>query len=110
MHETWKAKQEKPDWGTFCANPEEHGQGAAWERLTNAARVAYVMLKAECNHAGQNEVKLPYSDIRKIMKTDTFARSIRQLEGLGFIEITQHGGLYRRTNTYKFIEDWRKIK
>jgi hypothetical protein len=82
----------------------------AYMRLTNAARTAYTLLKRQCNGHGQTEVKFPYSHARPYMKTDTFAKAIRQLEELGFIEKKQHGGLFRRTNSYRLIEDWRKIK
>ena len=82
----------------------------AFINLTNPARVAYLLLKAQCNKFGQNEVKFPYSHAEKYMDRHTFQKAIKQLIDNGFIEKTSYGGLYRRTNVYKFKEDWRKVK
>ena len=82
----------------------------AFKKLTNASRVAYLLLKAQVNGKGQKEVKFPYSHATAYMDRKTFTRSVRQLRDLGFIEISDSGGLYRRTNVYRFIEKWRHIK
>ncbi len=79
-------------------------------KITNAAKVSYLLLKAQCNKFGQGEVKFPFSDAEPYMNRHTFSRSIKQLEALGFIEKTFHGGLYRRTNVYKFSDKWKEIK
>jgi hypothetical protein len=44
------------------------------------------------------------------MDRKTFTRSIKQLCALGFIEKSDFGGLFRRTNVYKFAEGWRALK
>jgi hypothetical protein len=80
----------------------------AFMNLTNPARVAYLLLKAQCNKYGQNEVKYPYSHAEAYMDRHTFQKAISQLIENGFIEKSSCGGLYRRTNVYKFIEAWRK--
>ena len=82
----------------------------AYKKLTNASRVAYLLLRTQVNGDGQQEVKFPYTDAEPYMKRHTFSRSIKQLEELGFIEKSQHGGMYRKTNSYLFIEKWREIK
>ncbi len=82
----------------------------AYKKLRNPARVAHLLLSAQRYQAGQREVKFPYSEAQQYMDRHTFSRAIRQLVELGFIEKTQYGGLYRRTNIYRFIEDWRKVK
>ena len=82
----------------------------AFKKLSNASRVAYLLLKAQCKESGQREVIFPYSDAERYMKRKTFARSIKQLTELGFIEKSSFGGLYRRTNVYRFTEGWRQIE
>lgn len=82
----------------------------AFKKLSNAARVAYLLLKCQCKESGQREVIFPYGSAEQFMKRHTFSRSIKQLEELGFIEKSDFGGLYRRTNVYRFINDWRSIK
>lgn len=81
----------------------------AFKNLTNPARVAYLLLKAQCNKFGQNEVKYPYSHAEVYMDKKTFNKAIKQLIENGFIEKSCYGGLYRRTNVYKFVDNWRKI-
>lgn len=81
----------------------------AFKQLTNAARVAYILLKSQCKEFGQKEVIFPYSHAEAYMDRKTFSRALKQLAELGFIEKTQFGGLYRRTNVYRLIEKWRSI-
>lgn len=85
-------------------------QSPAFKQLTNASRVAYLLLKAQINKSDQREVIFPYGQAEAYMDRKTFARSIRQLCELGFIEKSDFGGLYRRTNVYKFTEEWRNKK
>ena len=82
----------------------------AFKKLSNASLVAYLLLKSQCNESGQREVLFPYGDAEKYMKRAIFARSIKQLAELGFIEKSSYGGLYRRTNVYRFMEGWRQIE
>jgi hypothetical protein len=82
----------------------------AFHRLTNAARVAYLLLKNEVNKPKQTNVIFPYESAKTYMDKRTFTRSIKQLCELGFIEKSDFGGLYRRTNVYRFIENWRSIE
>lgn len=82
---------------------------AAYKKLSNPARTAYTLLLCQCNEPGQREVIFPYSHAEAYMKRDTFSRSIKQLIELGFIEKTDFGGLYRRTNVYRFVDGWRGV-
>ena len=79
----------------------------AYKALTNASRVALLLLKAQMTSNDQNEVKFPYSHVEGYMQKRTFARAIRQLEEMGFIVKTQEGGMYRRTNIYTFSYEWK---
>ena len=81
----------------------------AFIKLSNASRVAYLLLKSQCTKSGQREIIFPYNDAEHYMKRATFARSIKQLIELGFIEKSSFGGLYRLTNVYRFTERWRQI-
>jgi len=80
----------------------------AYKRLTNASRTAYLLLKAQCYRSDQIEVKLPYSQTQEYMRKHTFTRAIRELEDLGFIKISQRGGMFRKTNIYLLIDNWKK--
>lgn len=80
--------------GPFVPIMKEMISSSAFLNLTNASE----------------EVKFPYSDAEKFMHKHTFADSIRQLEENGFIEKTEMGGLFRKTNIYSFTERWRQKK
>jgi hypothetical protein len=82
----------------------------SFKQLTNAARVAYMLLQAQRRSVSDREVVFPYTHAEAWMNRQTFSRSIKQLIDLGFIERSSFGGLYRRTNLYRFIEDWRNVK
>lgn len=85
-------------------------KSVAYKKLSNPARTAYTLLLCQCSEPGQREVIFPYSHAEDYMNRHTFARAIRQLCELGFIEKSDFGGLYRRTNVYRFTEDWRQIR
>jgi DNA-binding transcriptional regulator YhcF (GntR family) len=79
----------------------------AWEQLTNAARVAYIHLKRKVTNSTPGEITLSYNQMEKFMNRHTFADALTQLERKGFIEKTQMGGLYRRRNFFRLINEWR---
>ena len=78
----------------------------AYKSLSNASRVAYLLLKNQIKHKDQREVIFPYSHAEEYMTRRAFCNAINQLSEKGFIEITQKGGLYRRTNVYRFVNGW----
>jgi len=82
----------------------------AYKELTHAARVAYLLLKCQCKYNGQPEVEFPYSHAEEWMNRHTFANAIKQLVDYGFIKKTSYGGMYRRTNKYRFVNDWGQKK
>ena len=96
--------------GAFVPIMKDMISSPAFLNLTNASRVAYLLLKAQCCKFDQKEIKFPYSHAEKYMHMHTFAASLKQLEENGFIEKTQEGGLFRRTNIYSLTDKWKTIK
>jgi hypothetical protein len=82
----------------------------AYKKISNASRVALLLLRAQLKNHEQTEVNFPYSHAQAYMKKNTFARSIRELVEMKFIEKTQSGGLYRKTNSYSFTDGWEAYK
>ncbi len=82
----------------------------AFQSLSNSARVTYLLLRAQINHDKQVKVIFPYIHAQKYMKSNTFSRAITQLTTHGFIKKEQKGGLYRKTNVYTFVDEWRSFK
>jgi hypothetical protein len=94
----------------FVALSWEVIDSAAWASLTNAARVALVHLKRKVVKPNPGEISLSYREMEKIMDRHTFSRALRQLEMVGFIEIEQKGGLFRRRNFFLLSDRWRNFQ
>jgi len=102
-------KRSKDRLPPFVPITKEMINSNAFKRLTNASRVAYLLIKAQCKGSHQVEFRFPYSNAEEYMDRHTFANSIKQLSDFGFIKKTFEGGLYRRTNIYEFIEQWKAL-
>ena len=94
----------------FVAIVKEMLRSDAWAELTNASRVAYVHLKDKCVSYEQSDITLSFREMERIMSRHTFSHAIDQLEEVGFIIKQQRGGLYRKRNYYRFIDEWRNYK
>lgn len=94
----------------FVYLTKEMLQSPAFKKLTNSARVTYLLLQSQNKSANQAKVIFSYKQAAEYMDRHTFSKAIKQLSNYGFIEISQFGGLYRRTNEYKFVEAWRSGK
>lgn len=82
----------------------------AYKSLTNSARTAYTLMRAQVKKKTQSEVIYPYSHAADYMERRTFRTATLQLIEVGFIEKKQSGGLFRRTNIYLFSDRWRSFK
>jgi hypothetical protein len=94
-------KSKKDRLPPFVAIFKETIKSESFKRLTNASRVAYLLLKSQCRHFDQTDVIFPYSQAAEYMHKGTWNTSIKQLKTEGFIGIEQKGGLYRKTNIYR---------
>ncbi len=87
----------------------------AWTMLTHSERVIYVHLKGEFNGTNSDSLKLPYSDMKKIIGAACFWRGIKGLEERGFIDVVSRGcipsikdgRLKSKPNVYKISGRWR---
>ena len=79
----------------------------SWSNLTDSAKVIYLHLKGEFNGSNGDKLKLPYSQMRKIMSNATYWRGIKSLDEVGFIDIVTHGGLEKNPNVYRISGRWR---
>lgn len=84
-------------------------RSVAFSRLSNASRVALILILNQRRSVDQKEAKFPYQDAIVYMHRSTFAGTIRHLQSAGFIEKSQTGGTYRKTNVYTFIDKWRDL-
>ncbi len=82
----------------------------AWQLVGNPARVAYLHIKKQAKSDNPGELIFPYSEAEKLMTRKTYSKAIRELEEFGFIKRTQRGGLYRKTNYFTLVDDWKKVQ
>lgn len=102
----WKKKKNKLP--PFVPIFREMLKSPAWESLGNASRVAYIHIKAKVVSPTPGDVSLSYNEMERIMERRTYSWALKELEELGFIEKSQRGGLYRRRNFFRLIEEWRE--
>ena len=74
-----------------------------YKKLTNASRVAYLLLCRQKRRFNQTDVIFPYSQAQDYMNRNTWSRAIKELTACEMIEKKQEGGLYRRVNIYTII-------
>jgi len=74
-----------------------------YKKLTNAARVAYLLICRQRRRFDQNEVCFPYSHAAEYMDMHTFSKAVKALIACGLIDKKQEGGLYRKTNIYTIV-------
>jgi len=95
----------------FVPIPLDVLESPAWRKLTNAARVAYIHIRAKVTFGrGRAAVSVTYGEMEKFMTRKTYAHAIKQLEKYGFFIKSQTGGIFRKRNYYKMEEGWRQIK
>jgi hypothetical protein len=103
-----KRKTNKIDY-KFVPFPVEVLESMAWEKLTNAARVAYLHIRERWCFNMQKPVSVSYKAMERIMERKTFSKALKQLEAIGFIKKTQTGGIFRKRNYFDMSEEWRRI-
>ncbi len=74
-----------------------------YKKLTNASRVAYLLLCRQKKRFDQVDVIFPYSHAAEYMDIHTYSKAIKDLIVSGLIEKKQEGGLYRKTNIYTLL-------
>ena len=92
----------------FTPWPADVTRSAAWERLTNAARVAYLHIYERWWFNRKEPVSLSYKSMERFMERKSYSHALKQLEKFGFIKKTQTGGIFRKRNYFQMSEDWRR--
>jgi hypothetical protein len=76
----------------------------SWRNLSLRAKIVYLYLKAKYNGKNNGEIQLHFSELAALPGFNSrraFYGSAKELEGAGWIERTNPGGLYRNPNLYK---------
>ena len=80
-----------------------------WAALSNSERVVWVHLKADFNGKNPEHLVVTYNSMKKIMAPATLSKAFKGLEEKGWIEKTQHGGLFRNPTAYRLKGPWSKL-
>ena len=94
----------------FVPFPVDILSSRAWEKLTNASRVAYLHIRERWWFDRQKPVSMTFTTMERFMERETFSDALKQLEAIGFIEKTQTGGLFRKKNYFDMSDEWRRIE
>jgi hypothetical protein len=125
----WKRSRQAPETpsGQWCSRPREMMESAAYRVLSRAAHLALSRIELENRyHAGKENGRLPvtYEQFERYgLDRASIAPALRELEALGFVEITQHGrggnAEYRSPNLFrlsyepdhngKLTNDWKRF-
>jgi len=74
-----------------------------WKRLSPAAKLLYITLKAKHNGSNNGDICLHYSElktVRGLCSPSTVSKAFKELEKEGWIKRTRYGGLFRNPNKY----------
>lgn len=75
---------------------------------SSGVRVLLSIMRRMNGSNGTHEVPIecPYQAMNGGMSTATIAKSIRELEEKGFIELARRGGLMKQTNLFTLSGEW----
>uniref|UniRef100_A0A6M3JLB6 Uncharacterized protein n=1 Tax=viral metagenome TaxID=1070528 RepID=A0A6M3JLB6_9ZZZZ len=80
-----------------------------WRSLQWYSKIAYLRIKRKYNPNKGEKITVSYREMADEMSQPTFGKAIKELLRVGFIEITQRGGLYRRRNYYILSYRWKTL-
>ena len=104
--------------GGFIQVTREVLHSAAYKDLSNAARVALLLIQDDyrpdkkptyLDVAGQTHEDLicTFEKASDYMRKETFSRAVLELVEHGFIEVWQFGNPVKRINFYRCVEKWK---
>jgi len=68
--------------------------------------ISIMSCKTMDNGTSSKPIRCDYSTMNGCLDKRTIAKSIRELESIGFIEVVQRGGLYKQPNLYAISSEW----
>ena len=72
-----------------------------WKALSHTEMLAYVYIKNNFNGGNNGTIPLKYVELKGVMAPATLSKALKGLQSKGWIEKTQHGGLFRYYCLYK---------
>ncbi len=81
-----------------------------WKELTHAEMIVYIYLKNNFNGVNNGQIPLKYLELKGVMAPATLSKALKGLITKGWIEKTQHGGMYRYYCLYQLTGKYDCIK
>jgi len=81
-----------------------------WKCMQWYSKIAYLRIKRKYNPNNGEKISVSYREMEDEMSQPTFGKAIKELIRVGFIEVIQKGGLYRRRNYYTLSYRWKTLK
>lgn len=69
--------------------------------LTSSEKIVYVHLKGKFTGTNNGEIQLHYSELKDMMAPATISKALKGLVNKGWVEKTQHGGMFRYCCKYR---------
>ena len=81
-----------------------------WRSLHWYSKLAYLRIKRKYNPKNGEQIAVSYREVTDEMSQKSFGKAIKELIKVGFIEVIQKGGLYRKRNYYILSYRWKTLK
>jgi len=81
-----------------------------WRSMHWYSKIAYLRIKRKYNPNNGEKISVSYREMEDEMCQVTFGKAIKELIEVGFIEVIQKGGLYRKRNYYILSYRWKTLK
>ena len=78
-----------------------------WRSLQWYSKLVYLRMKRKYNPNNGEQFTVSYREMSDEMSQKSCGKAIKELNKIGFIEIIQKGGLYRKRNYYIFSYRWK---
>ena len=78
-----------------------------WRSLKWYSKIAYLRMKRKYNPRHTEQITVSYKEMADEMSEPTFGKAVKELSRIGFIDIDQKGGMYRKRNYYTLSTRWR---
>lgn len=81
-----------------------------WRSLQWYSKIAYLRIKRKYNPNNGEKTSVSYREISDEMSQPTFGKAIKELLKVGFIEVVQKGGMFRKRNFYILSYRWKTLR
>ena len=110
IKEVEKMYQKKQKHRRFVLIENATLDSSKWKELTHAEMLTYIYIKKNFNGCNNEKIPLKYSELKGVMASATLSKALKGLRNKGWVEKTQHGGMFRYFCLYKLTGKYDVIK